>query len=475
MAIKLADVLNNVNSAYPVINAHEQTIVGFYNGASSSAATSIQLYWSNTEKLLLSSDGTTLGTLFATSLPYNASTSGGAIASTFAYKLLTDKGGIITAEDEKLNGGSGGVGAYLAQQVSAGTSADTGRANMSRWTELIQDFDMYESIDSAGITTILNTSNEYFYLAGFDTANNKTRKLSWEDAIGAINGALVQELVDSGLITTNQATGGGSGTVGDLNGDGQVTSMDLLLLLGQFGNHGTGSFTTARTIMSGASETSGAIAVTSLGDTGSGTNGTFLLSDLTTFNYPTTYTLSGTLYGFAAEAYSTNAANVYKMQQCTASDDNAQIWENRFVYVTMNTSVTFTGPDTLWALMHVKLIDSSASSNEAECVYYMSPGGITGDQGLIANNGSGVGFPIGTSGTIGWLASSNPAYISGNIISVADNYQNHTSSLANGFNMAFDDTPFADYIDDVEIKFFFHSLNGHVEVTVNDILFEVKS
>lgn len=475
MAIKLADVLNNVNSAYPVINAHEQTIVGFYNGASSSAATSLQLYWSGSEKSLLSSNGTVQATLFATSLPYATATSNGAIAPDFAYKLLTDKGGIVTVTDDKLDGGNGAVGAYIAQVVSAGTAADTSRASMSRWTELIQDFDMYESIDSAGITDIIDTANEHFYLAGFDTENNKTRKLSWEDAIGAINGALVQELVNVGMITSTQGGDTGSGTIGDINGDGEVTSADLLLLLGGFGNNGTGSFTTARTIMSGAAETTTTFQIDSLGDTGSGTSGTFLLSDLTTFNYPSSYTLSGNLYGFAAETYSTNAANVYKMQECTASDSNSDIWGNRYLYVTLNTSVEFYGPDTLWALMHVKLIDSSVNSNEAECVYYMSPGGTTGDQGLMANNGSGVGFPIGVTGTIGWIASSNPSYISGNIVSVADNYQEHTASLANGFSMAFDGSPLTDYIDDVEIKFFFHSLNGNVEVTVNDILFEVKS
>ena len=475
MAIKLADVLSNVNSAYPVINAHEQTIVGFYNGASSSAATPIQIYYSSSEKLHLSQDGTTNNLLFATRLPYSNVTSSGSIASDFAYKLLSDKGGIITVEDEKLNDGSGGVAAYIAQVVNTGVNADSGRTSMARWTELIQDFDMYESIDSTGITSILDASGDEFYLAGFDTANNKTRKIKWEDVIGAIGGALVQELVNTGLITNSQGGDSGSGTVGDLNGDGNVSTADLLILLGGLGTGGTGSFSTARTIMSGTSETSASFEVTALGDTGSGTSGTFLLSDLTTFDYPSSYTLSGTVYGFNAETYSTNAANVYKLQECAVNDNNNLVWANRYLHVTMNTSVNFSGPDTLWALMHVKIIDGSVSSNELECVYYMSPGGFAPDQGLVTNNGTGGGFPIGVTATNTWFASTDPVDINSNLVAVADNYQDHADSLAGGFNMAFDGGTLADYIDDIEVRIYFHSLNGNVTVTVQDVLFEVKS
>jgi len=472
MAIKLADVLNNVNAAYPVVNAHEHTVVGFYNGATSNSSTSVEVYYNSGVKSSISTDGGAVNQVSLTSLPYANASATGEITADSTNKILTEVGGIITLHDSTL-GGAGASAAYMVQTLSAGNVSDTTRFSTDKLTELIQDFDMYSSINGEQLTALNDLASHEFYMAGYDTQSKKTRKISWAEMMGAISGTVIQDMVSGGLITNNQADGGsGTGVVGDINGDGEVTTADLLMFLGNFGTGTSNSFATNRTLMSGTSETSNVVSVSELASSGSGTGGTFLLSDLSTFNYPSTYTLTGNVYGWGTEVYSTNAANVYKLQGFTVGADYADIFQNRYLYVTLQSTVHFYAPDALFGLMHIKLIDQSASANEEEVVFYMAGNSFSATDGVYSYNGTTGGAPIGTDYSVTWTGSSNPNLISAGLVA-ADNYQNHSTALASGFNFAFQGGSFTDYIDDIEIKFFFYSLNGFVDITVNSVQVQI--
>lgn len=465
MAIKLADVLNNVNSAYPVINAHENTVVGLYNGVAADAVQPLKIYWSSAVKSLLSSDGTANSIIRPASLPYSNQPAGGIVAASDTDYILTEKGGLLVVEDEKLNSGMGAYALYLTQTVFPGSSYDAGRGYMSRFTELIQDFDMYESISASDLAEINQSGTDNFYFAGYDTANSKTRRVDSSSLIALITNELTGEMISGGMISSSTGTGGTGGLEGDFNGDGQISTADLLQFLSSFGSTGYGW---DRTVMSGASDSVDNIQIAAFPSTTSGTNGTFTTADLTTFNYPATYSLDGVTSGFDTESYSTSSANTYTLSDANQTDTNlAYAWAYRYLHVDVYTDVFFNTYDTLYGMLYVKVTDTQG--NYKECIYYMSGFNQVGSNGVSSTLSGGGGIVIGVTEQVTWSADMRPAWAT-TINTAADLFQDYSSDLASGWSMDIGNTAnFGFLLDSVEVKVFFTCLNGEATVDVNSV------
>lgn len=465
MAIKLADVLNNVNSAYPVINAHENTVVGLYNGVAADAVQPLKIYWDSTVKATLSSAGTAQTLLRPTSLPYSNAPAGGVVAASDTDAILTEEGGLLVIEDEKLNSGFGGYALYLAQVVRPGSSYDVARGEMSRFTELIQDFDMYESISASDLAEINQSGTDNFYFAGYDTANEKTRRVDSSSLIALITNELTGEMISGGIISSSMGTGGTGGLEGDFNGDGQISTADLLQFLSSFGATGYGW---DRTVMSGAGDSVDNIEIAAFPSTLSGTNGTFTTGDITTFNYPATYSLDGVTSGFETESYSTASANTYTISDANQTDSNlAYAWAYRYLHVDVYTDVFFNAYDTLYGLLYVKVTDTQG--NYKECIYHMSGLNQVGSNGVSSTLSGGGGVTIGITEPVTWSADMRPAWAT-TINTAADNFQDHSADLASGWSMDIGNTAnFSFLLDSVEVKVFFTCLNGEAKVDVNSV------
>jgi len=189
MAIKLADVIENVNSNFAVVETNKHNIVGLYNG-SVGTVPSLEIYHNGTHvKTALTSDGVSTNRVEVYKPPFAQSVATNYVTDTDSLKLETRKGGLISVHDGVLNDGNGGEAVYLVQQdPTAGNASDTSRSDITRFTELIQDFDMYQSVTGAAAIA----SSGDFFLAGYDTALKKTRKLT----IGSLLDAFTTEVAD---------------------------------------------------------------------------------------------------------------------------------------------------------------------------------------------------------------------------------------------------------------------------------------
>ena len=189
MPIKLSDVIENVNSNFAVVETNKHNIVGLYNG-SVGTAPSLEIYHNGTHvKTGLTSDGVNTNRVEVYKSPFAQSAGTNLVTGTDSLKLETRKGGLISVHDGVLNDGNGGEAVYLVQQdPTAGNVSDTFRSDITRFTELIQDFDMYQSVTGAAAVA----SSGDFFLAGYDTALKKTRKLT----IGSLLDAFTTEVAD---------------------------------------------------------------------------------------------------------------------------------------------------------------------------------------------------------------------------------------------------------------------------------------
>jgi hypothetical protein len=174
MAIKLADVIERSHVSFPVIEAHDKTIVGFYNGASGNAQQSLKLYYNSSVKTKLTSDGTSGNSVKLTSLPYGADGGANTAGPGDARVVPTERGGLLTMIDEKLltdaqGQSSGYTAAYLVNLVTQGSSSDTSRDSLGRLSELVQQFNRYPSITGT--------------LAAAQDDANKLRLLNWLEVL----------------------------------------------------------------------------------------------------------------------------------------------------------------------------------------------------------------------------------------------------------------------------------------------------
>ena len=468
MAIKLADVLENVNSNFAIIETSKHNIVGLYNGSVGTVPSLKVTYESSVKtkfQTLTSQD------IQVYNLPFAASTATNQVAASTDYKLQTTRGGLISAHDTTYDGGGGGEAIYIAQDNPvAGNLSDTDRPTTDRWTELIQDFDMYPEITGVAVSALQATTNQDFFLAGYDTQNKKTRKVSWGQVTAALTETIIADLVLSGTITQEQADEGfGGGSAGDVNNDGQVTTADLLEFLGNFGASGVG-YETDYTTLSGDTEAAAVINPNAAIDLTT----TFALSELTTFNYPVTFSTSGDAYGWGSVSNSINAANFVKLNDMSLGDnllngDNAGTpaliishWASRRLKVTVKFNAVFSAADEVTPLLYVKVTGDDQTPTIQECIYYMkiADGGSYG-QGLVSTGADTYDNVFGV------------VDLNDDDLVVADEFENHSSALENGFFLNHELATDPEYIEDIECRIFFVSTSTFASVVVNKVVTQV--
>lgn len=114
-------------------------------------------------------------------------------------------------------------------------STDTGNTAWetgSNWLLVPHNTDEYGVVTAA---TLVAANDDKYFFQLYDADSDTYKKLSQNDFFGWFATAFAQILIDQGLGTVDTYSAAGSNIVGDLDGDGQVSTADLLLFLGNFG------------------------------------------------------------------------------------------------------------------------------------------------------------------------------------------------------------------------------------------------
>lgn len=476
MAIKLADVIERTHVSFPVIEAHDKTIVGFYNGASSNAQQSLKLHYVSSVKTKLSSDGTSSNSVKLTSLPYGADGGADTAGPTDALVVPTDRGGILTIIDEKLLTDAQGqstdyVAAYLVNVVNQGSSIDSARDSLGRLSELVQQFNRYESITGTNAAAQDEGESSNFYFAGYHDTDQAHKKISLTELAGGLGGIIGQGLVDSGIITVTQA--GGSGLLGDLNGDGVVSVADFLLMNLYIGNGVTG-FTAGHTIMSADSEESTLITPVSYG----ANSQPFALNEFSDWNVPSSFSTSGDAYGFTGiDIPSGSGAN---FMEFTGLNISQQFMSNYYgayhVKIYSRVKATFAAPDYLYAIAYITLTHDDTSATEETHAYLMYSN-IDGNVNLGAPSdnliGDTPGVAIGQETEVIFGVDCGGTLVSGGIFLFSVATENDTDSLSTGFTM--NRSVEGGRIEDVKCKVYFVSGGEQVKIKVQNLRMEINA
>ena len=195
MAIKLADVIENANTDYPVIDPGHSNVKGFH----------------------LLTDAQDISNISS-----GAQTAGG---------------GLIVTE--------GGVGAVYVKKISSSY------ADLSTWAKVPTTFSDFAVVSyvGAGPTTytggeaLVQAPADTFDFCVYDSINNGFRSLPQQEWLSWFMGLLVDTLIDAGLGSTQTFYGTTSGVPGDFNNDGLITVSDLLIMLGLFNSEAAGVYT----------------------------------------------------------------------------------------------------------------------------------------------------------------------------------------------------------------------------------------
>lgn len=278
MAIKLADVIENVNSDYPVVDASKDatsggSIKGFgiFRGFSDRDAVpqnkrcygyvAVVLYGDKIYNEVTSFDST----LDLDDEPINTSDSpeydinaDGIYATRDSQTALGLTGTVITGSEQfygfdtstrifvyktkpfGLDHSSGGSGATLAggsENVSVtdedinSSIVDLDWENEDNWVEIGLAANAYPTVPGQD----LQDDAEDYRLPIYDTGDKRNKAMSFDDFLGSILQQMIQAVVEAGLGTETTYTNPDNGIIGDFNGDGIVGSADLLIFLGGFG------------------------------------------------------------------------------------------------------------------------------------------------------------------------------------------------------------------------------------------------
>ena len=175
-------------------------------------------------------------------------------SSTDGYVLASDGAGgaaweaasgssdynVFDTVNDRTNTTSGRKEGYLAytknnNELRVYKSTDTGNTAWqtgSNWLLVPHNTDEYGVVTAA---TLVAANDDKYFFQLYDADSDTYKKLSQNDFFGWFATAFSQVLIDQGLGTVDTYSAAGSNIVGDLDGDGQVSTADLLLFLGNFG------------------------------------------------------------------------------------------------------------------------------------------------------------------------------------------------------------------------------------------------
>ena len=421
MAIKLADVIENIHTSYPLIETHRKSVIGLYNGRASTLQP-IKIAYTGEAKTNLTEFGNPSSARIRLTTSYADVASTGFVTAATSDSLLVQPGGLIVAKDDEIrdhadNANVDYASIYLAQKVNPGDENfnDATRANIVFTSELVQQFDRYKEIPlidlggSANSLAEIVENNDDFYLAGYDKVNKRMRRFDLQSLVGLFGILLGEELIGGGVISATDA--GGAGNEADVDGDGSVGVSDLLIFLNSFGNtNATGdNYVSKFRMLTGNGDQ---ILMTPSAEpdlSGSGTDGAFNWSDLTTFNFPGAYSVNHAVYGWNnfASPLDASVQNYIELND-RAQSSNANLWfNNKNLRAVITAKVEGAFVD--FIAFFIKVLVTTAGSQKREQVYFMRPEGAANASyfmyGQDNNSQPGAGH------TQSWFYSSNSQQI----------------------------------------------------------------
>lgn len=324
MAIKLAELIENNERQLPVVDSRSRSIQGLLIG-SAGASSAVQLEPQYSSAIFQGVKTNNNGDVAFT-------TSAGTVAQIDGANpiIVTDRGGIITAYDDV----SSRLHAYMIKSVVDGDDATTAanRSSADKFQELVSQFDVYAEIAPGDIQEAINDGDEIWF-AAYDTGNKRQYKVSATNLVNVLASVLAQDAITNGLLDATSA--GGSGTIGDLNGDGVVGVSDLIMLLGMYNDQGTTSFETELIYLTGSSVSEVTTFTSNALIAGSGTDDAYVLADFDTWSFGASATSSTSqLYGFSsASAPALNSTGNFSLNGCTIGSvegsPNLTIWSSK--------------------------------------------------------------------------------------------------------------------------------------------------
>ena len=102
----------------------------------------------------------------------------------------------------------------------------------SNWLLIPHNTDEYGVVTPS---TLAGAADDAYFFQLYNPATDTYKKLSQDAFFGWFVTAFAQVLIDQGLGTVDTYSAAGSNILGDLNGDGEVSTADLLMFLGQYG------------------------------------------------------------------------------------------------------------------------------------------------------------------------------------------------------------------------------------------------
>lgn len=486
MAIKLADVIERNHVSYPVIEAHDKTIVGFYNGASADAQQPLALYYNSGTKTSLSSDGTANNTVKLTALPYGADGGANTAGAGDSLVVPTEKGGIITMLDEKLLTDLGAhpsptdyVAAYLVNVANDGSNNDTGRSSVGRLSELVQQFNRYQTTTVESAQLLSETAGENFWLAGYHTQEQVMKKMDLDALLGFIGSQLMGVAVEEGLITASNAgeTSENSGVFGDLNNDGEVTSADLLQFLSVFGQGSQPNAfnATVKALSGSAQETADVGVVTATPSAASNTE--FVASDFDSFEYPVTNTLDIVDIGYNQSLSVPSSGTAFmELSGITVTSSNEEFYAEKTFHFFVDTVINFSAPDIFYMLVEVEYT-TTASAVYSE-LYHMGVNfGPFAGAGISSSTGGT--YNVGQDYEVTFTFQSGPGTGFGNgnpaIVPTGLGTFNHGSNNAAPSTAIYLTTQLgSNYIESVKFTPVFTSLTASTTIKATETRIELK-